>query len=59
VQENQGFAWNPSITGTKSEDTMLATTNGPLHFSKPIIFPQLEIKIGGDYIFIRPDILER
>ena len=59
VQENQGFAWNPSITGSKSEDTMLATSNGPLLLSKPIIFPQLEIKIGGEYIFIRPDILEK
>ncbi|HER25373.1 MAG TPA: peptidase M24 [Candidatus Atribacteria bacterium] len=59
VQENQGFTWNPSITGSKSEDTMLATSDGPLLLSKPIIFPKLEIKIGGDYIFIRPDILER
>ena len=59
VQENQGFAWNPSITGSKSEDTMLATSDGPLLLSKPIIFPKLEIKIGGDYIFIRPDILEK
>lgn len=59
VQENQGFAWNPSITGSKSEDTMLATSKGPLLLSKPIIFPQLKIKIGGDYTFIRPDILEK
>jgi len=59
VQENQGFAWNPSITGSKSEDTMLATSDGPLLLSKPIIFPQLKIKMGGDYIFIRPDILEK
>src|SRR5665648_650791 len=59
VQENQGFTWNPSITGSKSEDTMLATSNGPLLLSKPIIFPQLEIKIGGEYIFVRPDILEK
>lgn len=58
VQENQGFAWNPSITGSKSEDTMLATADGPLLFSKPIIFPQLEVKIGDHYTFIRPDILE-
>jgi Xaa-Pro dipeptidase len=59
VHKNQGFAWNPSITGSKSEDTMLATSDGPLLLSKPIIFPKLKIKIGGDYIFVRPDILER
>ncbi len=57
IQENQGFAWNPSITGSKSEDTMLATSGGPILLSKPVIFPQLEIKVGGDYIFKRPDIL--
>jgi hypothetical protein len=34
-------------------------TKGTLLLSKPIIFPQLEVKIGDHYTFIRPDILER
>jgi Xaa-Pro aminopeptidase len=28
IFNNQGFAWNPSITGTKSEDTVIVTEKG-------------------------------
>ena len=58
VQENQAFCWNPSIAVTKSEDTMLATSRGPLLLSKPVQFPVLEMGIGG-YTFQRPGILEK
>ncbi len=58
VQENQAFCWNPSITGTKSEDTMIATSNGPVFLSKPVHFPILEMEVGG-HTFHRPKILEK
>ena len=58
IQENQAFAWNPSITGSKSEDTMLATSKGPVLLSKPVIFPTLEIQAEG-YTLTRPAILEK
>ena len=57
VQENQAFAWNPSITGSKSEDTMIATSQGPILLSKPVSFPELRMKVEG-LEFSRPDILE-
>lgn len=57
VRENQGFTWNPSITGAKSEDTMLATSAGPVILSEPVTFPVLTMQKGG-YTFRRPDILE-
>lgn len=57
VFENQAFAWNPSITGSKSEDVMLATATGPELLSYPIIHPELELEVDG-VKFVRPDILE-
>ncbi|UCE34224.1 MAG: aminopeptidase P family N-terminal domain-containing protein [Deltaproteobacteria bacterium] len=58
VQENQAFCWNPSIAGTKSEDTMLATSKGPVLLSMPVQFPVLEMELQG-YAFQRPGILEK
>ena len=57
VLENQGFAWNPTITGSKSEDTMLATSAGPLILSEPVLFPAKIIKKDGN-TFNRAAILE-
>ncbi|HJX40824.1 MAG TPA: M24 family metallopeptidase, partial [Anaerolineales bacterium] len=56
VRENQAFAWNPSITGSKSEDTMIATTAGPLILTPPSGFPTIRQEVDG-HVFTRPDIL--
>ena len=56
IEMNQAFAWNPSITGSKSEDTMLAAAEGPVLLTKPELFPVLEMEVDG-YRFGRPDIL--
>jgi Xaa-Pro aminopeptidase len=58
VQENQGFTWNPSITGTKSEDTILATASGPQPITFPVLFPRLTVELEG-MAFQRPAILEK
>ena len=58
VEVNQGFCWNPSITGTKSEDTILVTQAGFEFITKPVVFPVCEIKVG-DTSFSRADILQK
>lgn len=57
VQENQAFTWNPSLTGTKSEDTILAAAGGVEMITRPILYPTLSVEAGGT-VFVRPDILE-
>ena len=57
IQENQGFTWNPSITGTKSEDTILATCKGPEPITRPVLYPSMVVETGG-ISFVRPVILE-
>ena len=58
VAENQPFCWNPSITGTKSEDTILATAQGPELITRPVLFPTLTMEVEG-IRFVRPAILEK
>jgi len=58
VLPNQAFAWNPSITGTKSEDTILATKNGTEILTAAKNWPMVVIKLGNGKIF-RPGILIR
>lgn len=59
VLENQAFAWNPSITGTKSEDTVFVTKNG-MEILTPADkrWPMVHIH-RADGCIERPDILVR
>jgi Xaa-Pro dipeptidase len=54
VRDRQAFAWNPSIAGTKSEDTILVSTAGSEVLTQTPDLPQVQI---GD--LFRPDILIR
>lgn len=55
VRRNQAFAWNPSIAGTKSEDTMISLDDGPVIATATGGWPMLEHEIDGT-IIERPDI---
>ena len=47
VQEDQAFAWNPSITGTKVEETCIATAEGVEIVTASPDFPQIVTTVGG------------
>lgn len=47
VQVNQAFAWNPSIAGTKSEETFLVMENGIEVITASPDFPPIETVIDG------------
>ena len=56
VVPNQVFAWNPSITGTKSEDTILVTDAGIEWLSLSPDWPMLDVEFNGRTVK-REDIL--
>ena len=53
---NQAVAWNPSITGTKSEDTIIVGVNHPEIITVSPDWPLLKVEIDGNTIK-RSDIL--
>lgn len=55
VKLNQAFAWNPSIMGTKSEDTILILEKGNEIITQTGEYKYLEIEYNGQKI-LRPDI---
>jgi Xaa-Pro aminopeptidase len=54
VLDNQAFAWNPSIAGTKSEDTILACGGVPEILTEARSWPMIT-----EFAVPRPDILVR
>ena len=57
VQLNQAFAWNPSITGTKSEDTVIALDDRTDIISAHGDWPMKPVEIESVTV-PRPDILQ-
>ena len=57
IKLNQCYGYNPSITGTKTEDGFVVTEDGPLFITYPVTFPELKSEIDG-ITFVRPGILE-
>ncbi len=59
IQGNMAFAWNPSITGTKCEDTVLLRKNGKIEVLTPTPnWPMVTVKVGKETLE-RPEILVR
>ena len=58
ISDHQAFCWNPSITGTKSEDTVICTKDEVIPVTGPAIFPVNTIEVDGR-VFLRPGILVR
>ena len=58
ILAEQAFAWNPSITGTKSEDTILCRESGPELLADTTDWPVLTAEWKGQTMS-RPAILER
>ncbi|MDR7420312.1 MAG: hypothetical protein QN178_15525 [Armatimonadota bacterium] len=55
--EHQPVAWNPSVAGTKSEDTFLVSPDGPSYVTMTGSWPTRRLAVGGQTIE-RPVILE-
>jgi len=47
ILERQAFAWNPSIAGTKSEDTIIAGASGPQVLTLDRDWPRQEVTYAG------------
>jgi len=58
IKDKMAFCWNPTITGTKSEDTFILN-NGKIEFiswNENSIWPKLKFNIGDNIIY-RPGVM--
>ncbi|TLS38409.1 M24 family metallopeptidase [Pseudalkalibacillus caeni] len=58
IKENQAYAWNPSLPGVKSEDTILVTDEGIDFMTHTNEWVYQEVEVDGK-VMKRPDILQR
>jgi antitoxin VapB len=58
VAVGQAYAWNPSITGTKSEDTILVDESGNEVLTAISGWPTLTVTLADGQAMARPAILE-
>jgi antitoxin VapB len=58
VQDRQAFAWNPTITGAKVEDTIIAYKDSIEVVTKTGAWPTIDVTIGGK-AYPQPAILVR
>lgn len=56
VEERQAFAWNPSVTGTKTEETCVAAGGGVEILTTTPGWPQIPIQLDGRE-YLSPDVL--
>lgn len=58
VQDKQAFAWNPTITGAKIEDTIIAYADSFEVITKCANWPMIPVTIDGE-TYLQPDVLIR
>jgi len=56
VQTNQAFAWNPTVTGSKAEETCIASAEGVEVITKSPDWPQITVPVEGRE-YTSPDVL--
>ncbi|MCA1564363.1 MAG: M24 family metallopeptidase [Acidobacteria bacterium] len=56
VQDGQAFAWNPSITGTKVEETIIARESGVEVVTATSDWPQVAVEVDGS-VYLSPGVL--